>query len=123
MDRWDNPNFATWLNALPVEAADAVESGIDYLVTFGRSAQLDLVRHRIMTSNHFPDMSEVRIRHQGEPYDLILRILTVFTRNDETLVVCVGGDKAKWARTNAADWYDTFVPIADQVFHRYNNLP
>ena len=35
---------------------------------------------------------------------------------------CFAGDKAKWARTNTIDWYDTAIPIADQVFDRYKQL-
>lgn len=97
-------------------------SAVEYLAEFGRSAQLDLVRHRIQTSKHFPDMSEARIRHQTQPHDLILRVLTMFTNNDQTLVVCFAGDKAQWARTNTTDWYDTAIPIADQVFDRYKQL-
>ena len=104
MDRWDHPLYLAWLSSLPVEAAAAVVSAMDYLTEFGRGAQLDLTRHRIQTSKHFPDMSEARIRHPAQPHDLILRVLTVFSNNDRTLVVCFVGDKAKWARTNTTDW-------------------
>ena len=122
VERWDHPLYLARLNSLPLDAAAAVVSAVDYLTEFGRGAQLDLVRHRIQTSKHFPDMSEARIRHQAQPHDLVLRILTVFTNNDRTLVVCFAGDKAKWARTNTTDWYDTAIPIADQVFDRYKQL-
>jgi hypothetical protein len=122
VDRWDHPLYLTWLDSLPVEAAAAVVSAVDYLTEHGRSAQLDLVRNRIQTSKHFPNMSEARIRYDAQPHSLILRVLTVFTNNDTTLVVCFAGDKAKWARTNTSDWYDTAIPIADQVFDRYKQL-
>jgi hypothetical protein len=54
MDRWDHPLYLKWLSDLPVEAADEVVSAMNYLTEFGRSAQLDLARHRIQTSKHFP---------------------------------------------------------------------
>ncbi len=37
----------------------------------------------------------------------------------QTLLVCVGGDKAAWARRKSSDWYDVFVPIADAVTDLY----
>jgi hypothetical protein len=119
MDRWDHPLYLKWLSDLPVEAADEVVSAMNYLTEFGRSAQLDLARHRIQTSKHFPHMSEVRVRYRASPDDFILRVLTVFAENDSVLVVCFAGDKARWARDQQTDWYETAVPIADQVFDRY----
>ena len=64
-------------------------------------------------------MSEVRVLHRFRPHDLVLRVLTVFTNNDRTLVVCLGGDKAAWQRTNGTDWYDHAIPTADQIFDLY----
>ena len=94
--RWDHPLYLAWLNSLPGEAAAAVVSAVDYLTEFGHNAQLDLARHRIQTSKRFPDMTKARIRDQTQAHDLILRVLTIFTNNDQTLVVCFAGDKAKW---------------------------
>ena len=115
--------LAHWLTALPAPAAADVLAGLDYLTEFGRAAQLDDVRHRIQTSRHYPDMSEVRILHRSRPNDLILRVLTVFADNDQTLVVCLGGDKAAWQRSNETDWYDQAVPNADQIFDHYQQHP
>ena len=86
--------------------------GLDYLTEFGRAAQLDDVRHRIQSSRHYPDMSEVRVLYRTTPHDLVLRVLTVFTDNDQTLVVCIGGDKAAWQRTKHSDWYDHAIRVA-----------
>lgn len=95
----------------------------DYLVEHGRGAQLDDVRHRIQTSRYYPDMSEVRVLHRSLPHDLVLRVLTVFANNDQTLVVCLGGDKAAWQRSRGTDWYDHAVPVADQIFDFYQQQP
>ncbi len=64
-------------------------------------------------------MSEVRVLHRSTPHDLVLRVLTGFADSDQTVVVCLGGDKAAWQRTKHTDWYDTAVPIADQIFDLY----
>ena len=68
-------------------------------------------------------MSEVRVLHRATPHDLVLRVLTVFADNDQTVVVCLGGDKAEWQRTNHTDWYDQAIPIADQIFDLYLRNP
>jgi hypothetical protein len=119
VDRWDNPHFETWLERLPDDAAIEVRSAIEYLLEHGRGAQLDLVRHRIQSSAHYPDMSEVRVLHPNNPNDLVLRVLTCFVHDDTTLLVLIAGDKAQWARTNTTDWYDKHVPIADTVINHY----
>ena len=115
MDRREPPYFVEWL-------ATQILAGLDYLVEHGRGAQLDDVRHRIQTSRYYPDMSEVRVLHRALPHDLVLRVLTVFANNDQTLVVCLGGDKAAWQRSRGTDWYDHAVPVADHMTST-NNSP
>jgi hypothetical protein len=114
-----SPPFKGWLEQLPTPAATAVRAGLTYLERHGRGAQLDDVRHRIQISRHYPDMSEVRVLHRHIDTDLVIRVLTVFADNDRNIVVCVGGDKAAWHRTQQTDWYDTFVAVADTVFDHY----
>ncbi len=123
MERREPPHFNRWLTTLPTDAAEQILGGLDYLTEFGRAAQLDDVRHRIQTSRHYPDMSEVRVLHRSTPHDLVLRVLTVFAENDQTIVVCVAGDKAAWQRTHGTDWYDHAIPIADQIFDHYQQHP
>ena len=123
MDRREPPYFAEWLATLPPLAATQILAGLDYLVEHGRGAQLDDVRHRIQTSRYYPDMSEVRVLHRSLPHDLVLRVLTVFANNDQTLVVCLGGDKAAWQRSRGTDWYEHAVPVADQIFDFYQQQP
>ena len=123
VERREPPILHRWLDSLPEPAAVQVRSGLDYLTEFGRAAQLDDVRHRIQTSRHYPDMSEVRVLYRTTPHDLVLRVLTMFTNNDQTLVVCIGGDKAAWQRTKNSDWYDHAIPVADQIFDIYQQNP
>ena len=123
MDRREPPYFAAWLATLPPLAATQILAGLDYLVEHGRGAQLDDVRHRIQTSRYYPDMSEVRVLHRSLPHDLVLRVLTVFANNDQTLVICLGGDKAAGQRSRGTDWYDHAVPVADQIFDFYQQQP
>lgn len=58
--------------AVAAEIADC----IDYLCEHGRGAVLPDVRHRIQTSRHFPDMSEVR--------------------TDQNIDGCLGGNKDRY---------------------------
>jgi hypothetical protein len=80
VERREPPILHRWLDSLPEPAAVQVRAGLDYLTEFGRAAQLDDVRHRIQTSRHYPDMSEVRVLYRTTPHDLVLRVLTVFTK-------------------------------------------
>ena len=115
MERWINPHFSRWLTTLPTDAASELGGGLDYLTEHGRGAVLPDVRHRIQISRHFPNMSEVRTKHGT----LVLRALTCFVHDDQTLLICVGGDKATWAQHKTSDWYDVFVPVADAVVDLY----
>ena len=115
MELWINPHFGRWLATVPTLAASELGGGIAYLAEHGRGAVLPDVRHRIQTSRHFPNMSEVRAKHGA----LVLRALTCFVHEDQILLICVGGDKAEWARQKTSDWYDVFVPVADAVVDHY----
>ena len=97
---------------------EAVVADLDYLAEFGRGAALDAVRHRIQTSAHFPDMSETRTQVIVDGQTWVVRCLAVFANDDKCVVICVGGDKARWAldHPGGRDWYEAWVPVADQVF-------
>jgi hypothetical protein len=110
-----NPHLSFWLTTLPETPAAMIASALDYLFEHGRGAVLPDVRHRIQISRHYPNMSEVRVAHDQAAF----RVLTCFVHQDQTLLVCVGGDKAAWARRKSSDWYDVFVPIADAVTDLY----
>ena len=50
-----------WLTNLDDLSHAEVDEALAYLEQHGRAAALPDVRHRIQTSRHFPDMSEVRV--------------------------------------------------------------
>lgn len=54
-------------------------------------------------------MRELRIQHRGRPY----RILYAFDPGRVALLL-IGGDK-----TGNDDWYDEFVPIADNLYDEH----
>jgi hypothetical protein len=63
-----HPQCDRWLATLPAPVAAEIASGIDYRCEHGRGAVLPDVRHRIQTSRHFPDMSEIhRPQHRRPP--------------------------------------------------------
>jgi hypothetical protein len=92
---------------------------LDYLTEHGRGATLPYVRHRIQISRHFPDMSELRTDHTVEAVRYVMRVLTCFIDGDRGVLVCVGGNKRGWQERTGHDWYDDFVPVADQIVDRY----
>jgi len=88
-----------------------VDEGLAYLEEHGRAAALPDVRHRIQTSKHFPDMSEVRV-HIDEQHEY--RVLAVFGSDDRPALL-VAGNKAGVGN----GWYDENVPVADDRFDTY----
>ena len=99
--------------------AAKVVDGIEYLREHGRGAVLPDVRHRIQTSRHFPDMSEVRADQLVGGRRFVMRVLVCFVDEDQTLLVCIGGNKDRYQERVGRDWYDDYVPAADQVVDSY----
>jgi hypothetical protein len=88
-----------------------VDEALAYLEEHGRAAALPDVRHRIQTSRHFPDMSEVRIDvDDGHVY----RVLVGFGP-DGRAALLVAGNKAGVGNA----WYEANVAVADQRFDAY----
>jgi hypothetical protein len=48
-----------------------------------------------------------------------MRVLTCFVDNDSRILVCLGGNKHGWEEENTTDWYEAFVPIADEITDMY----
>lgn len=110
--------FTRWLARLPDSVAREVDADLDYLTEFGRAAVLPTVRHRIQTSDHFPDMSETRTSVEERDRSWVVRCLVVIADGDRVLACCIGGDKAAWGREHpGGDWYDAYVPVADRIFN------
>ena len=115
----EHPHFRPWLASLPGVVAAKVVDGIEYLRERGRGAVLPDVRHRIQSSRHFPDMSEVRADLLVDGRRFVMRVLVCFVDEDQTLLVCVGGNKDRYQERVGRDWYDDYVPAADRVVDSY----
>jgi hypothetical protein len=113
------PKFDPWLRTLPATVAADITDGVDYVCEHGRGAVLPDVRHRIQTSRHFPDMSEVRTDDTVDGKRWVMRVLVCFVDRDTTLLACLGGNKAGYEERTGRDWYDDHVPVADQIVDRY----
>lgn len=79
-----HPQFDRWLATLPVVVAAEIAACIDYLCDHGRGAVLPDVRHRIQTSRHYPDMSEIRTDQIVDDRRYLMRVLTCFADADTT---------------------------------------
>jgi hypothetical protein len=106
-----HPQVAEWLASLDDENRAEVDEAITYLKRHGRAAALPDVRHRIQSSRHFPDMSEVRVDvDRGHVY----RILVGFGPDDVPALLLAGNKAGIGNR-----WYGANVPIADERFDVY----
>jgi hypothetical protein len=114
-----HPQFDRWLATLPAVVAAEIATGIDYLCEHGRGAVLPDVRHRIQTSRHYPDMSEIRADQTVDSRRYLMRVLTCFADADTTVVVCLGGNKDGYEARTGRDWYDDHVPVADLIVDHY----
>jgi hypothetical protein len=73
------PDASRRLPTPPDASRAEVDEALSYLEEHGRGAALPDVRHRIQTSRHFPDMSEVRVTIDDEH---VYRVLVGFGPND-----------------------------------------
>jgi hypothetical protein len=106
-----HPQVAEWLNNLDDTTRAELDEALAYLEQHGRAAALPDVRHRIQTSRHFPDMSEVRVDiDQSHVY----RVLVGFGP-DERPALLLAGNKSGVGNT----WYEANVPMADERFDAY----
>jgi len=112
--------FDAWLKDLPVEVAAEIAELLDYLCEHGRGAVLPAVRQRIQQSKHFPDMCEVRDERDVGDVRHVTRVLACFVRDDTAVLVCLGGNKREFEEKHRRDWYDVFVPVADQIVDKFN---
>jgi hypothetical protein len=106
-----HPRVAEWLGKLDVDERAEVDEALKDLEQHGRAAALPDVRHRIQTSSHFPDMSEVRVDMDARH---VYRVLVGFGP-DERPALLLAGNKAGVGNA----WYDSNVPVADVRFDTY----
>jgi hypothetical protein len=96
-----------WLESLEVGLQDEIWAAIELLRQLGPN----LHRPRVDTikKSKFPNMKELRIQFQGDPW----RILFAFDPRRNAILL-VGGNKRGDKR-----WYDDNIPIADRRFRRH----
>ncbi|MGH9122844.1 MAG: hypothetical protein ACRDYC_13030 [Acidimicrobiales bacterium] len=64
-------------------------------------------------------MSEVRVNVTLAERRYAVRILTCFVDQDRALLACIGGDKEGYEIRAGHDWYDDYVPVANQLIDPY----
>ena len=104
---WDvdfTDEFEAWWNALTTEEQVSIAASVGLLETAGPN-----LRHPhssgVNGSKH-GHMRELRTQHEGRPY----RTLYAFDPR-RAAILLIGGDK-----TGDNRWYETHVPIADQLY-------
>lgn len=115
----EHPHFRPWLQSLPGAVAAKVVDGIEYMAEHGRGAVLPDVRHRIQTSRHFPNLSEVRADQVLGERRYVMWVLVCFVDDDTSLLVCVDGDKEHYQQRVGRDFYNDYVAVADQLIDNY----
>jgi hypothetical protein len=99
--------FGKWWSSLSVEEQEDVSAVVGVLEEKGPSLRRPYVG-AIVTSRH-PNMKELVIQHAGRPY----RVLFAFDPR-RCAILLIGGDK-----TGNANWYDEFVPKADDLYDEH----
>jgi len=64
-------------------------------------------------------MSEVRVHDEVGDRHYVLRVLTCFVHDDRAVLVCVAGNKHNYEQRTGRDWYQDYVPVADEIVTRY----
>ena len=101
--------FHEWWIGLTREQQEALTARVELLEQHGPNLGRPSV-DSIQTSRH-PNMKELRASCDGQ-----LRVLFAFDPN-RAAILLIGGDKSDTDPTvpNWNEWYQTFVPIADQL--------
>ncbi len=107
---WDvlfDEEFAEWLDAIEESLRVKIAGHVELLERFGPN----LGRPRVDTvkGSDYPNMKELRIQHQGEPW----RIPFAFD-TQRAAILLLGGNKASDKR-----WYRENIPTADARFRRH----
>jgi len=99
--------FGDWWNQLSAEEQSSVRAYVKLLADYGVALKHPYCSG-IEKSRH-DHMRELRVQHAGRPY----RVLYAFDPR-RTALLLIGGDK-----TGNDRWYETFVPLADQIYDRH----
>ena len=99
--------FERWWNSLSIEEQESVTYSVELLERFG--VDLKFPPCSGVSRSRHTHMRELRIQHEGRPY----RVLYAFDPRRNALLL-IGGDK-----TGDARWYETSVPVADQLYEEH----
>lgn len=100
-------DFEAWWVSLSEEEQEDVDAGVHLLEK--RGPNLPFPYSSGINGSKHTHMRELRIQHKGKPY----RILYAFDPRRVALLL-IGGNK-----TGDNNWYDTYVPIADNIYDRH----
>lgn len=116
--RVEYPKFADWMQTLPREVFVEAEADVRYalLRNAPRCCRISgCGSSRLSTIRTWPRREPRLWTASGRHW--IVRTLAVFADDDAVPAFCVGGDKRAWSDANPTmDWYDAWVPVADQIF-------
>ena len=104
------------LRAANQELFEVVATDIEYLLTLKRGAELPQVRWGIAQSDFSDITGEIRSHIVGEPE--FVRTLFVMPPDESICVFTLIGDKNTDEGSQGSDWYDSAVPILDEVWRR-----
>ncbi|MGH9893657.1 MAG: type II toxin-antitoxin system RelE/ParE family toxin, partial [bacterium] len=96
--------FGRWWESLSEAEQDSVAVAVELLEELG--PRLSHPHSTGVQSSRHGRMRELRVQHAGRP----LRILYAFDPR-RVAILLIGGDK-----TGDDRWYETFVPLADQLY-------
>lgn len=96
--------FGDWWEPLSAEEQESIDASVRLLEEQG--PRLPFPHSSGINQSKHGHMRELRIQHQGRPY----RVLYAFDPR-RAAILLIGGDK-----TGDDRWYDTHVPIADQLY-------
>jgi hypothetical protein len=108
------PPVVRYLTNLPDPVRVEVSEALAYLQKFGRAAQLPDVRPIVSVPNLFETRTQLKVGTRR----YTIRVL-VMSHSKDLLVACVAGDKDAWHRQHPnLDWYETWLPVAEQVYEK-----
>ena len=99
--------FEGWWNSLSEDEQEEINAKVELLEE--RGPTLSRPHADVIVSSRHSNMKELR----GKVEERQLRVLFAFDPRRVALLL-IGGDK-----TNDPRWYETFVPIADDLFDRH----
>ncbi len=99
--------FEGWWNSLSEPEQAKIDARVGLLIE--RGPNLGFPFSSQVRSSRYPEMRELRAQAGGDP----LRVLYAFDLR-RAAILLVAGDK-----TGDDRWYETNVPVADQLFERH----